>query len=288
MAVTLVVMVIAYAVSYRRRFAGILEGDRRPAGQRTAAAGVAFLDLFCTRAPGFARACERFVVRALLRNEAHRLVIAVSIGLGWLLAMEDVSEGAGREAPLVAAYLLLLGLRIAFDLPAGTSSNWVFRAALDPRSNESVSVGRRVMLNFLTCFVLVPALIYSWWRWGASAALLQTAFLLALSLCLIEALLAGYRKVPLACPLPGLRDDFLLICFLHLLGFEAFTHLGAGVEQVVVAQPALFPLIPVCMLAGWWWRQQRWKEALEAGEVEPGLVFDNLPARAVQTLNLSE
>ena len=281
------VMVVGYGLSYRRRFAGVLENNRKPADQRVMARGVAFFDLFCARAAGFPRACERFVIRALLRNEAHRLMISVSIGLGWLLAIEDVSEGLGREGPLVAAYILLLGLRIAFDLPAGVSANWIFRAVLDPRDHESVSASRRVMLSLLTCFVLVPALAYSWWRSGAAVAFLQTASVLALSICLIEALLWGYRKIPLTCPLPGFRDNFLLLCFLHLLGFEAFTHLGVDIEQLFVAQPAWFPLVPVCMGLGWWWKRRRWKEAIAAREAEPGLVFENIPVHTVETLNLS-
>jgi len=73
-------MALTYAIGYRRRFAGVLEGGGalRAAPVR---AGLRFLDLFSPRTAGFERACHGFVVRALLRNEAHRLVIAVSIGL---------------------------------------------------------------------------------------------------------------------------------------------------------------------------------------------------------------
>jgi hypothetical protein len=287
-AAAFLLMVATYALSYRRRFAGVLEGGRKPSEQTVLGMALAFLDLFSARAAGFPRACHRFVVRALLRNEAHRLSIAVCIGLGWLLALQDVSEGSIQEAPLVAAYLLLLGLRVAFDLPANVPSNWVFRAVLDPRSNESVGVARQVMLSFLTPLVLVPCLAFSWWRWGPLAALLHTAYVLALSLCLIEVLLMGYRKVPLTCPMPGFRDNLLVLCLLQVLGFEAFTHFGAGLEQAILAQPALLPLVPATMLAAWWWKQRRWKEAVESGEIEPGLLFENLRVRTVETLNLSE
>jgi hypothetical protein len=287
-AAAFLLMVVSYAISYRRRFAGVLEGGRRPSEQKVLGVALAFLDLFSARAAGFPRACHRFVVRALLRNEAHRLAIAVSIGLGWLLALQDVSEGLAREAPLVAAYLLLLGLRVAFELPASVPSNWIFRAVLDPRGNESAGVARQVMLGFLTPLVLGPCLAYSWWRWGPVAALLHTAFVLALSLCLIECLLAGYRKIPLTCPMPGFRDNLLVLCLLQVLGFEVFTRVGAGLEQSILATPALLPLVPASMLAAWWWKQRRWKEGLEAGEIEPGLLFENLRTRTVETLNLSE
>jgi hypothetical protein len=287
-AAAFLLMVATYALSYRRRFAGVLEGGRRPSEQGVLGAALAFLDLFSARAAGFPRACHRFVVRALLRNEAHRLSIAVSIGLAWLLALHDLAEGLAREAPMVAAYLLLLGLRVTFELPASVPANWVFLAVLDPRNNESVCVARQVMLSFLTPLVLVPCLAYSWWRWGPLASMLHTAYVLALSLCLIEILLAGYRKVPLTCPLPGFRDNLLVLCLLQVLGFEAFIHIGAGLEQGILAQPALLPLVPAIMLAAWWWKQRRWKEAVDAGEVEPGLLFENLRPHTVETLNLSD
>ena len=216
------------------------------------------------------------------------MAIAVSLGLGWLLAVQDVSEGLPWEAPLVAAYLLLLGLRVAFDLPASVPANWIFRAVLDPRSNQSACVARQVMLSFLTPSVLLPCLAYSWWRWGPATALLHTAYVLALSLCLIEILLTGYRKVPLTCPMPGFRDNLLLLCLLLVLGFEVFTHLGAGLERGILAHPASIALAPAVLLAAWWWKQRRWKEALEAGEIELGLLFENLRSRTVETLNLSE
>jgi hypothetical protein len=281
-------MVVIYSLSYRRRFAGVLEAGRKPSGHKLVGVVLAFLDLFSARAAGFPRACHRFVVRGLLRNEAHRLSLAVSIGLGWLLALQDISEGRDHEAPLVAAYLILLGLRVAFDLPASVAANWNFRVALDPRSNESACVARQVMLSFLTSFVLLPCLAYSWWRWGLGLALLHTAYVLALSLCLIETLLTGYRKVPLTCPLPGFRDNLLLLCLLLVLGFEAFTHIGAGLERSILPDPALFLLVPLAMLVAWWWKRKRWKKALEAGEAEPGLLFENRPTRVVETLNLSD
>ena len=288
LAAAFLLMAVTYGLSYRRRLAAVLEQGRKATEQQVLGPLLAFLDLFAFRTAGFPRACYRFVVRALLRNEAHRLAIAVSIGLGWLLALEDISEGQVWEAPLVAAYLLLLGLRVTFELPAGVPANWVFRAGLDSRANESAGVARQIMLSFLTSFVLLPCLAYSWWRWGAVPAVGHTAYVLAFSWCLIEILLTGYRKVPLTCPVPGFRDNFLLLCILLALGFEAFTHIGAGLEEAIVAQPLLAMLLPAAMLAGWWWKKRRRKEALEAGELEPGLIFENLRPRVVETLNLSD
>jgi len=279
------VMLLSYALSYRRRFAGVLEGGRRPSEQRLFAAALAVLDGFGWRASGFRRASYRFVVRALLRNEAHRLCLASSLGLGWLLALES---GSPREGPLMATYLLTLGLRLAFELPAAAPANWVFRAVLDAREHAVAGVARRVMLAFLAPLVLLPCLFWTAAREGWFVATLHTGYVVALALCLMELLLAGYRKIPLTCPLPGFRNNLPVACLLQILGFEAFTHLGAELERWMLAAPARFLLVPAAMLAGWKWNQARLAQAREAGELEVGLSFESLPPPAFERLKLSD
>ena len=42
------------------------------------------------------------------------------------------SQGSPEAAPLTAGYLLILGTRLAFELPAGVPANWMYRVVLDP------------------------------------------------------------------------------------------------------------------------------------------------------------
>jgi len=288
-------MLVCYGVTYRRRFAAVLEGGRARSGERWSAPLVAFLDLFARRSAGFERACHRFAVRALLRNEAHRLCLAVALGLGWLLAFETVTgiplesaaETAQLTGPLIAAYLLILGLRVAFELPAGVPANWIFRSTLDARHHATLPVARRVMLGWLTLGVLLPTAAVWCWQWGWAAALLEALYVLALSLCFIEILLAGYRKVPLTCPIPGFRDNFLMLCLLQFLGFEMFTRGGAGLEAWMLQDKVRLLLVPAAMAAGWFWNQRRLRDAREAGEVEEGVTFESFRRPAVERLDLS-
>jgi hypothetical protein len=286
---------VVFAWSYRRRFAAVLEGSRPPADQRLFAAIIPVLDWFGDRLPGFPRACHLFVIRALLRSEAHRLAIAVSIGLGWMLALPDLlrSSGAGLDesvlaVPLELAYLLILGLRVAFELPASVSANWIFRVVLDARETEPMSVVRRVVLAFLTPLVLAPSLIYSCWRWGPLTGATHLLYVLALCACLTEILFAGYRKVPLTCPMPGFRDNFLMLILLAFVGFEVFTRFGAGMERWMFHRPWAFALVPLSMAWTWRWNRRRLRDAREAGELEEGVTFENAPVRAVERLNLSD
>ena len=278
----LALALLSYGLSYRRRFAATLEGGGRPSDQRTAAAILWVLDLFSARTSGFVRACHRFTVRAMLRDETHRLAIAVALGVGWLAAWQD----GPLAAPLTAAYVLVLGLRLAFELPAGASAAWIFRAVLDPREHETLPVARLVILSFVTPLVLLPGLALAWWHNGLPVALLHVLYLLALVVCLSEVELAGYRKIPLTCPMPGFREHLLVQCLVQFLGFELFTRSGAALEQWMLAAPFRFLLVPLAMGGTWAWNQRRRRDARDAGELEEGLTFENIHVPAVERLNL--
>jgi hypothetical protein len=293
-------MVLSYGLSYQRRFAAVLEGGRSPSRRRALRLALAFLDCFSYRASGFGRASYRFAVRTLLRNETQRFWISVSLALGWLLAFQSASsalfhvprsadslpEASLLAAPLMMAYLLVLGLRLAFEFPAALPANWVFRTTLNCREHESLGVARRVILAFLTFLVLLPSLaFFSWWRSFPMAAL-QTVYVLALSLCLIELLLSGYRKIPCTCPTPGFRENLPLRCVLLVLGLVAFARIGAGVERWILVEPTRFLLMPAAMSAAYIWNRERLRNAREAGEIEEGLSFESCLSPVVQRLSL--
>jgi len=277
-------MVVAYALSYRKHYAGTLEGRGQVDGSQLLRPFLAILDAFGPRLSGFPKAFHRFAVRALLRTEIHRLIICVAGGMGGLLALR---AGATLEAPLSAAYLLILGLRIALEIPAGVPAAWIFRAALDPRANQTIGVARRIILAFLTPLVLIPWLAFASWRWGPLTAITGTLFVLAFSLCAAEAQLAGYRKLPLTCPTPGFRENLVMVCLIQVIGFLVFTSIGAALGKWIVDWPPRLLLMPAAMCVAWLWNRRRLERAREAGELEEGFTFDNIPIRTVERLNLS-
>jgi hypothetical protein len=274
---------ITYALSYRRRFVAVLESNGRPSRQHLLRIVLMVLDAFAPRRPGFGRAAQRFIVRAMLRSESHRLVLAVALGLGWMAALQD-SNGAA----LSMAYLLIFSLRLAFELPASVPANWVFRVILDPRRTESPAVARRVIYSFLVPCVIVPAFAVACWQEGLGPAAAHTLYLAALSATLAELLLAGYRKLPLTCPLPGFRDNFLMLCLIQFVGYVFFTRAGAVLETWMSLQPWRYALIPAAMYTIWKWNQGRLAEARENGELEEGLTFENAAVTTVQLFDLRD
>ena len=218
----------------------------------------------------------------MLRSEAHRVCLAVSLGLGWLAGWRD----GPLAAPLSAAYVLILGLRLAFEIPAEASGAWIFRAVLDPHEHETLPVARRVILSFLTLLVLLPALVVAWWTSGPATACMHVLYLLALGAIVAEVQLAGFRKIPLTCPTPGFRDHLLMLCLIQFLGYELFTRGGAAMELWMLAAPLRFLLLPSAMLGAWEWNRRRLRDAREAGELQEGLTFENIHTPAVERLNL--
>jgi hypothetical protein len=280
-------MALSYAASYRRRFAAVLEGAARQSKPRLASALLWVLDRFAPAKAGFGRASHRFAVRALLRSEPHRLAIAVAVGLGGWLAVQEAAAGRWLQAPLLAAYLLILGLRVAFEIPALLSANWIFRAMVEARSAETHPVARRVMLAFVSLCVLLPWFAAGVWRAGLFQALLGTAYVAALSVCLIELLLEGYRKMPLACPMPGFRDNLPSLFLLYLVGFEFFSVAGSALGAWMLDAPLRLLLLPAAMATAWQCNLRRRNSAREAGELAEGLTFESLPHPAVERLDLS-
>src|SRR5262249_2022404 len=109
---------------------------------------------------------------------------------------------------------------------------------------------------------------------------------LALDWCLVEVLLASYRKFALGCPLPGFRDNFLMLCLLQLFGLIFFMMAGAAMERPMFEHSPLFLAIPVRVLAAHLWNRRRLADARQAGELEEGLVFEAAAVRAVTLLNI--
>ena len=294
--VVLALMLAAYGISYRRRFAAVLETGRHPSRQRGRRIMLAVLDLFAPRAAGFGRAGFRFVTRALLQNEDHRLCFAVSLGLGWLLAIQSFAGarlGSANlpavgvlEAPLTAAYLLILGLRIALEMPVTLPANWAFRITLDPKENETAGIARRVIHAFLTLFVIAPGLALSLWRMAPVTALVHMLYVFSLSAFLVELFIADYRKMPLGCPTPGFRHNLLMLCMLQLFYFLAFTRIGAESERWMFANPWRFALVPVVLGSVWYANQYRLSEEVRDGERESGMAFDNPLDPAMERLKL--
>jgi len=182
----LVLAATTYALSYRRCFSRLPELADAPPGSLGTHTSWIFrlLDFWILRTP-FQRAGYRFVLKTLLRNEAHALAFGVFAGMGMVLASQALfsafdGQGPGSfpsaemlSIPFILSYCLLLGIRFIFDIPASLQANWTFRLLLDRNKHESVALARRVMLSCVLPWIFVLALPVYLYFWGWTVAWLH-------------------------------------------------------------------------------------------------------------------
>src|SRR4029077_19986442 len=136
----------------------------------------------------FQKAGFRFITKTLLRSESHRLVLTAVGGLALVLASQalmDASQSANswREAalspdalsiPFILSFLVIVGLRVVFEIPAELRSNWIFQLMIDPDRQESGRLARRVILILVLPWLVAIALPAYAYLEGWTVACLHT------------------------------------------------------------------------------------------------------------------
>jgi hypothetical protein len=280
------------SLSYRRCFMRISESTGGPLFRRRAFLRLSTrLALFSSY---FQRACYGFAMRALLRSEKHCIFFGGFAGMGLVAASETaLSALAGPKLatpdadtlsiPLIVAYFLICGLRFVFEMPVELESNWMFQVVLDADKHESAAVARNVILTVVTTGIVVPAMFAFAAAWSWRIAILQTIYLLAISLLLIEGLLVGFRKIPFTCSFPPFRNNVLMLAVLGAIGYFVFTGSGSEIEHWMMLQPLrFFWLLPAAVVAYDVLRRFR----NEIAPVDAGLIYREQPKAAVTTLDV--
>jgi hypothetical protein len=288
-----------YAIGYRRHFvriSEIAEGtslEHVPMPWRGTG-----MERFLLRTP-FQRGCFRFVAKTLLRSEAHRLVLTGVAGLALVLSSQALMHAfdgvkSAREAaltpdalsiPLVVSFLLIMGLRIVFEIPADLRANWIFQLTLDPDQQECAPLAKRVILiSILPWMVVATFLIYLYLE-GLSVAVLHTAVIASWSFLLASAVLVWFRKLPFTCSLPVFKQHSIVILIGLCFGFLIYVGSTAEFESSALTSPIrMIWLLPVAGIA---WYIPRYLEK-NTIDLERKLIFEETSTRSLELLGLSE
>ncbi len=290
----------AYALGYRRSFAKISESIENFA----AVGGVIrhrrrhrATDLFL-RTP-FERGCFSFALKTLFRSENHMLIVGGFAGVGIVLASEapfqSTSAGGASQwpsaallsIPLIVIYLLLIGLRLSFEIPVMQKANWIFRVRANADASECVGPARKIMLAFLIPPLLAIALPAYSFVWGWRVGVIHTAVVAAASALLIEVVLVRFRKIPFTCAAPHFRSNFSISVFFYVLGFIAFTSFVPFIERLASDDP-LWYLGFILALTGIWLGLAYFRR--EMIRLDSQLIFEersDVGDVAIEVLNLS-
>jgi hypothetical protein len=274
-ALTILVALIAYALSFRRAFIRIPEmadAGPLPRFRHSVSPLAPFHKAILRNAPQ--RACYHFVAKTLLRNDGHLQILLGFAALGLVLSAETLSSArdlhslvTGRtpsveylSVPFILAYCVIVGIRFAFEMPADLRANWIFRFWLDPNQQDARATARRVLLMFSLPWLAPAAFLSVLFFWGWTAALLHAAVLIACSIVLVEAMLIRFRKIPFTCSYPAFQSHSGLIFVAYLFGFLFFTDYLPQMEHWSLLNPwqaILFaPLLGAGLLALRQYRKQ--------------------------------
>jgi len=250
------VFVLSFLPGYRGHARRVLEAPS------PSVSGPGFLRDLCGRLLGRSvlrnpveRACFRFVSATITRSMKHRLFLATYGGFG--VAMAVIESGSGSHAslalPLMLSFILVSGLRAAFNFPSELRANWSFRMTETAGPAPYLRAARKwiALCGLLPLFGVMLLLDLRWYT--IPAALYHTAYGLTLSFLLIEILFFGFRKAPFTCAhFPG-KVNLAGLSAVYIFGFTAYSNTMAALEIQLAHRPlaALAFFAIVLGAAGW-------------------------------------
>lgn len=298
MLATTAVATVVYVISYYRYFIRIPETldvtIRKREPRRLLPPWL--LDRVLLHSP-FERACYRFTIKTLLRNERQSLLLGAFVGLGLVLASQTLvstfNQKAAQDAvpsaeilslPLILAYFVICGLRFVFELPAELSANWAPRVIVDREKHQAAPVARKVTLSLVWPWVLLVGLPAYAWFWGWPLAVGHVAVVMVWSYCLADFLLRRFRKIAFTCAYAPWKQNATVVIIFYAMGAVAFTSGTAGLEHNLLLQSPIYLWIMALAGLGAW----KLLAKLREDEFDPtDLIFEDAPPPAVELLDLS-
>ncbi len=300
LATVALVALCTYVVAYRRHFvriAEIADTSARPRNSQGFRVG-SLLDRLALRTR-FQRAGFRFVTKTLLRSETHRLVLTAVGGLALVLASQALLDAFAdakslRQAaltpdalsvPFILSFLVIVGLRIVFELPAELRSNWIFQLMVDPDRQECESLARRVILIFVLPWLLAISLpVYAYLE-GWKVATLHTLLVVLWAVLLTNIVLIRFRKIPFTCTLPVFKQHSFVTLLSCCFGFLLYSVSTPEFESSALREPLrLLGLVPVVAVT-WYIPHHLAKSAID---IEKRLIFEEAPTQTIEALRLGD
>lgn len=284
------VAVLSYALSFRRSFVRIpetAEAGPRPRSQFHLVP-VSFFDRTILRDPP-QRACFRFITRTLLRSETHLQIASAFFAMGLVVSAQAFASAFHGNAaptlrsptadllsiPFILSFCIIVGIRLAFEIPTDLRANWVFALWIDPNTLETRPIARKTLLSFSLVPLVPICFVCSWLLWGLAAALLHSAVFAVCTVSLVELLLLRFRKIPFTCSYPPFQSHSALIFVAYLFSFAIFTSYLPDLELWSLADPwraiVFPPLVTVILLAIRLYRKQML-------DMDKNLIFEEISA----------
>ena len=222
-----------------------------------------------------------FITQSITRSVKHRLFLATYGGFGAAVAI--LSLGSGRHGlltlPLTLSFVLVSGLRAAFNFPSELRANWAFQMTELHPAEEYVAATRKwiVLCAIVPLFLLLAPLEFAFFP--PLTAGFHSAFGAGLSVLLMEAMFTGFRKVPFTCAhFPG-KVNLTFLGVLYLFGFTLYSRWMSALEERLSQSPAAAIAWLLAVAAVLFWRARTSPRAA-------ALDFEDAGDPVVRTLDL--
>ena len=244
------------------------------------------------------RAVFGFSLWILRRSASHRLYLAAALGAGiawsasigvYAYANGGSSAFAAPATPLLEVQFVLvlataIALRFGVMIPVNLRANWIFRVT-EQWTPASYLRGARAAALLLAAWPVVLLAPAHFRLWGVQVAAWHLSFGVAYTLLVVTALWNGLDRVPGTAAYISGQARFKTRGALYMLAVVFATWGPARLEELALPYPqAMETLIGLALLSV---AVMGWRRAVEVRNW-PGLVFDEAPGDAVQTLGLME
>jgi hypothetical protein len=285
----ILISLVAYTLSFSKAFIRIPESPDVGPLPRTKLSFSSPASLSTAFLTPPQRACYQFVAKTLLRSEQHLQVLMGFMAVGIVAAASALGAPPGfnsafsgntpslafLSAPLILSYCLVIGIRLAFEMPVDLRANWIFRLSLEHHWKEPRKISRRVLLVFCLFWLAPASFLATLYFWGWHAALLHTAIFILCTIALIEMSLFKFRKIPFTCAYPPFQSQSGVIAVIYLFGFMVFTTYVAQMEYWAMPSPwRAILFIPLFLAVILGLRAHR-KQMLD---MDKELIFEDAPA----------
>jgi hypothetical protein len=159
--------------------------------------------------------------------------------------------------PLTLSFVLVSGLRAAFNFPAELSANWSFQMTGANQTGQCLIAMQKWILfgGVIPLFLLLTPFTLVFFPWPV--ALFQFVFGVMLSVFLMEGLFLDFARIPFTCGyFPG-RNNLVWLMSAYVIGLIYYPSLMADLEIRLIASPlkAIAAVVIGCLIL-WKWRER--------------------------------
>jgi len=275
----LAVFALTHLPGYRRQARKLIETPpSNPAGPgRLRMAFNTAVDRLLLKDP-MEQAVYHFIGQSISRSMKHRLFLAIYAGFGAALVVFglDQSDGDGIAAlmirhqrlapdpagllqiPLTLSFVLVSGLRAAFNFPAELTANWAFQISDTNHTRQCLIAMRKwtIACGIVPLFVVLTPLELAFFAWPI--VLFQTCYGLTLSLLLVEVMFFDFRKIPFTCGYFPERSNLVWLIAIYVAGLVFYSSTMASLEIRLMWEP-LWSAAFFCSAIGLWLAFWKWR-----------------------------